>query len=49
MGFSSKEYWGVLPFPIPRDLPNPGIEPPSPVLSEEFFSPAPPGKPSSDQ
>ena len=26
MGFSGQEYWGGLPFPSPRDLPNPGIE-----------------------
>ena len=27
MGFSRQEYWSGLPFPSPRDLPNPGIEP----------------------
>ena len=27
MGFSSQEYQSGLPFPSPRDLPNPGIEP----------------------
>ena len=34
MGFSKKEYWSVLPFPFPGDLPDPGIEPgsPSPAL-----------------
>ena len=26
MGFPREEYWGGLPFPSPRDLPNPGIE-----------------------
>ena len=26
MGFSRQEYWSVLPFPSPGDLPNPGIE-----------------------
>ena len=26
-----QEYWGGLPFPPPRDLPNPGIKPTSPV------------------
>ena len=31
MGFSRQEYWGGLPFPSPGDLPNPGIEPGSPV------------------
>jgi len=27
MGFSRQEYWSGLPFPSPRDIPNPGIEP----------------------
>ena len=27
MGFSRQEYWSGLPFPAPRDLPDPGIEP----------------------
>ena len=27
MEFSRQEYWSGLPFPSPRDLPNPGIEP----------------------
>ena len=27
LGFSKGEYWNGLPYPIPRDLPNPGIEP----------------------
>ena len=31
IGFSRKEYWGGLPFPPAEDLPNPGIEPASPV------------------
>ena len=31
MGFSRQEYWSGLPFPSPRDLPNPGIKPMSPV------------------
>ena len=29
MGFSRQEYWSGLPCPPPRDLPSPGIEPPS--------------------
>ena len=29
MGFPKQEYWSGLPFPTPRDLPNPGIEPTS--------------------
>ena len=28
-GFSRQEYWSGLPFPSPRDLPDPGIEPAS--------------------
>ena len=31
MGFSRQEYWSGLSFPWPGDLPNPGIEPRSPV------------------
>jgi len=27
MEFSRKEYWNGLPFPTPRDLPDPGIKP----------------------
>ena len=26
MGFSRQEYWSVLPFPSPGDLPNPGVK-----------------------
>ena len=32
MGFSRQEYWSGLPFPSPRDLPDPEIEPGSPAL-----------------
>ena len=32
VGFSWQEYWSGLPFPSPGDLPDPGIEPTSPVL-----------------
>ena len=31
MGFSRQEYWSGLPGPPPGDLPDPGIEPRSPV------------------
>jgi len=31
MGFFRQEYWSGLPFPPPADLPDPGIEPMSPV------------------
>ena len=34
-----------LPFPPPRDLPDPGIEPSSPSLAGKFFASVPPGKP----
>ena len=30
-GFSRQEYWSGLPFPPPRDPPDPGIEPASPA------------------
>ena len=33
MGFSRQEYWSGLPIPSPGDLPNPGMEPVSPVTS----------------
>ena len=45
MGFARKEYWSGLPLPPPGDLPNPGIEPVSPALAGEFFTPEPLGKP----
>ena len=32
MGFSKQEYWSELPFPSPGDIPDPGIEPRSPIL-----------------
>ena len=32
MGLSRQEFWSGLPRPPPGDLPNPGIEPGSPVL-----------------
>ena len=31
MGFSRQEHWTGLPFPPPEGLPNPGVEPKSPV------------------
>ena len=31
MGFPRKSYWSGLPFPSPGDLPDPGIEPVSPM------------------
>ena len=38
MGFSRQEYWSGLLCPIPGELPNPKIEPKSPVLAGEFFT-----------
>ena len=46
LGFSRQDYWSGLPFPLPGDLPNPGIEPASYALSGGFFITEPPGKPS---
>ena len=45
MGFSRQEYWSGLPFPSPRDLPNPGIKPMSPTLQADALTSEPPGKP----
>ena len=35
MGFPRLEYWNGLPFPPPRDLPDPGIKPESLVLEAD--------------
>ena len=40
MGFSRQEYWSGLPFPPPGGLPNPRIEPMSPVASALQADPA---------
>ena len=45
MEFSRQEYCSGLPFPSPRDLPDPEIESMSPVLSGIVFTTAPAGKP----
>ena len=45
MGFSRHEYWSVLQFPSPRDLPDPGIEPGSPTFQADALTSEPPGKP----
>ena len=48
MGFSRQEYWSGLSFPLPGDLPDPGIKPESLVsfaLACGVFSTEPPGKP----
>ena len=48
MEFSRQEYWNGLPWPPPRDLLDPGIEPRSlahPALAGTFFTRVPPGRP----
>ena len=37
MGFPRREYWSRLPFPSPRDLPNPRVEPTSPNWKVNFL------------
>ena len=44
MGFSRQEHWSGLPFPSPRDLPDPGIEPRAPALQADPLPSEPPGK-----
>ena len=45
VGFSGQEYWSGLPFPPPRDCPNPEIKPTSPALAGGFFTTESSGKP----
>ena len=42
MRFPGQEKWSQLPFPTPRDLPDPGIKPKSPPLAGGFFTTEPP-------
>ena len=42
--FSRQGYWSELPFPSPGDLPDPGIEPRSPILEAGSLPSEPPGK-----
>ena len=44
-GISRQEYWSGLPFLSPGDLPNPGIEPRSPILQTDALPSEPLGKP----
>ena len=37
VGFFRQQYWSGLPFPPPRDLPDPGIKPTSPELAGRLF------------
>ena len=43
--FPRQEYSRGLPFPTPGDLPEPEVEPVSPVLAGRLLTTAPPGKP----
>ena len=45
MEFSRQEYWSGLPFLSPGDLPDPGIEPRSPVLQVDSILSEPLGSP----
>ena len=48
MRLSRQKYWSGLPFPLSVGLPNPGIEPASPMSpasADGFFTTEPPGKP----
>ena len=44
MGFSRQEYWSGVLFPSPEHLPDPGMEPRSPVLQADALPSEPPGK-----
>ena len=47
MGFPRQEYWSGLPFSLPGDLPDPGMEPAPPeslALAGGFFINEPPMK-----
>ena len=43
-----EEYWSGSPFPSPGDLPNPRIQPGSPVLQADALPSEPPGKLNND-
>ena len=45
MEFSRQEYWSVLLFPSPGDLPNSEIKPGSSTLQADSLPSEPPGKP----
>ena len=47
MEFPRQECWSELPFPLPGDLPDTGVEPKSlasPALAGRFFTTVPLGK-----
>ena len=41
MGFFRQEYWSGLPFLSPGDLPDPGIEPRSPIIEADALTSEP--------
>ena len=41
VGFFRQEHWSGLPFALPGDLPDPGIEPVSPALQVDSLPPKP--------
>ena len=43
MGFPRQKYWSGLPFPLPRDLPDPWIKPRVPTLQVDSLPYEPPG------
>ena len=45
MEFSRQDYWSVLLFPPPVDLPDPGIAPRSPTLQADSLPAVPQGEP----
>ena len=45
MEFLRQEYWSGIPFPSPRDLPDPGMEPRSGALQVDSLLAEPQGKP----
>ena len=45
MGYSRQEFWSGLPFPSPKDLPDPGVEPMLPALQVDSLTYALPRKP----
>ena len=45
MGLSRQEYWSTSPFPSPAGLPDPGIQPRSPILQADSLPSDLPQKP----
>ena len=43
MDLPRQEHWSGQPFPLPEDIPDPGIEPPLPTLQTDSLPAEPPG------